>query len=88
MLDWENGEVSTIVVPLFGAAILYWFKSLSTVLKIEEFKDFSRLLNDFSVLFKAYLIFKDFSRKPFKFKYLQYYAKKYCLTCSMNMEIL
>ena len=37
--------------------------------KIEEFKDFSRHLSDFLVLFKAYLIFKDFSRKPFEFKY-------------------
>ena len=35
--------------------------------KIIEFKEFSRLLNDFSVLFKAELIFKDFSRKPSKF---------------------
>ena len=26
-------------------------------------------LSDFPVLFKAYLIFKDFSRKPYKFKY-------------------
>ena len=32
--------------------------------KIEEFKDFSRHLSDFPVLFKAYLIFKGFSRKP------------------------
>ena len=68
-----------IVVPLFGAAfaapnkgttILYLSKS--TVLsstEIEEFKDFSRPLNDFPVLFKADLIFKDFSRKPSKFKY-------------------
>ena len=37
--------------------------------KIVEFKDFSRLLSDFPVLFKADLIFKDFSRKPSKFKY-------------------
>ena len=46
---------------------------LSTVLlvlqKIIEFKDFSRLLSDFPVFFKADLIFKDFSRKPSKFKY-------------------
>ena len=34
-----------------------------------EFKDFSRLLGDFPVLFKANLIFKDFSRKSSKFKY-------------------
>ena len=32
-------------------------------------KDFSRLLGDFQVLFKADLISKDFSRKPSKFKY-------------------
>ena len=37
--------------------------------KIEEFKDFSRHLSDFPVLFKAYLFFKDFSRKPSKFQY-------------------
>ena len=36
--------------------------------KIVEYKDFSRLLVDFPVLFKADLIFKDFSRKPSKFK--------------------
>ena len=37
--------------------------------KIVEFKDFSRLLGDFPVVFKAYFIFKDFSRKSSKFKY-------------------
>ena len=37
--------------------------------KIVKFKDFSRLLSDFPVLFKADLIFKDFSREPFIFKY-------------------
>ena len=36
---------------------------------MEEFKDFSRLLSNFPVLFKADLFFKDFSRKPSKFKY-------------------
>ena len=34
-----------------------------------EFKDFSRLLSDFPVLFKADLIFKDFSRTSSRFKY-------------------
>ena len=33
-----------------------------------EFKDFSRLLSDFPVQLKADLIFKEFSRKPSKFK--------------------
>ena len=40
----------------------------------ENFKDISKPLNDFLVLFKAYLIFKDFSRKPSKFKYFQAYV--------------
>ena len=31
---------------------------------MEEFNDFSRLLYDFPVLFKAYLIFKDFQESP------------------------
>ena len=37
--------------------------------KIVKFKDFLRPLSDFPVLFKADLIFKDFSSKPSKFKY-------------------
>ena len=37
--------------------------------QIVEIKDFSRLLSDFPVLFKADLIFKDFLRKPSKLKY-------------------
>ena len=76
-----------IVVPLFGAAfaapnkgtpILYSFRSLSTVLSSTEnrkFKDFSRHLSDFPVLFKADLIFKDFSRKPSKFNYFSSQCK-------------
>ena len=36
--------------------------------KIEEFKDLSRPLSDFPVLFKADFIFNDFSRKPSQFK--------------------
>ena len=69
-------------MPLFGAAyaapnigttILYWFRSpylqCWVLQKIVEFKDFLRLLSDFPVLFKSDLIFKDFFRKPSKFKY-------------------
>ena len=44
---------------------------------MEEIKDFSRALHDFPVLFNAYLIFKDFSRKPSKFKYFS----SLCETC-------
>ena len=42
---------------------------LSSLQKIVKFMVFSRLLSDFPVHFKADLIFKDFSRKPSKFKY-------------------
>ena len=38
--------------------------------KIVEFKDLSRLLGDFPVLFMTNLISKDFSRKSSKFKYI------------------
>ena len=43
------------------------YQQCKVLQKIVEFKDFSRLLSDFPVLFKADLIFKDFSRKPSKF---------------------
>ena len=36
--------------------------------KIVKFKYFSMPYSDSPVLFKAYFIFKDFSRKPFIFK--------------------
>ena len=70
-----------IVMSLFGAAFadqikaqqcytdLDLYQQCKVLQKIEEFKDFSRPLSDFPVLFKADLIFKDFSRKPSKFKY-------------------
>ena len=45
------------------------YQQCKVLQKIEEFKDFSRPLSDFPVLFKADLIFKDFSKKPSKFKY-------------------
>ena len=81
MLDWDHGLINEIVVLSFGAAfaapnkgttILYWFRSLLTVLSStenREFKYFSRPLSDFPVFFKADLIFKDFSRRSSKFKY-------------------
>ena len=45
------------------------YQQCKVLQKIEEFKDFSRPLSDFPVLFKADLIFKDFSIKFSKFKY-------------------
>ena len=51
--------------PNKGITILYRFRSLinsaKVLQKIVEFKDFSRLFSHFKVLFKADLIFKDFS---------------------------
>ena len=51
------------------------YQQCKVLQKIEEFKDFSRPLSDFPVLFKADLIFKDFSRKPSKFKYFSSLCK-------------
>ena len=74
-----------IVVPIFGAAyaasnigttILYWLSSISTVLSPTENSRF-KAFEWFSVLFKAGLIFKDFSRKPSKFKYFS----SLCVPC-------
>ena len=68
-------------MPLFGAAIaapnkgitilsdLDLYHQCEFLQKIEEFKDISRPMCNFQVLFKAYFIFKDFSRKLSKFKY-------------------
>ena len=68
-------------MPLFGAAFaapnkgqqfytdLDLYQQRKVLQKIDEFKDFSSHLSDFPVLFKAYLIFEDFSRKLSKFKY-------------------
>ena len=68
-------------MPIFGAAyaapnkdttILYWFRSLSTGLSPTEKSRIQGLFKTFewfSSTFQADLIFKDFSRKSFKFKY-------------------
>ena len=77
-----------IVVPLFGAAhaapnngttyLLYWFRSLSTVLSPTENSRIQGLFKAFEwfpLLFKAALIFKGFSRKPSKFKYFSNLCK-------------
>ena len=62
-----------VAVPIFGAAYAAPNKDITIYTdsgfyqqsqKLVEFKDFSRLLSDFQILFKANLIFKDFSRKP------------------------
>ena len=56
------------VVPLF-VTDLDLYQQCQALEKIEEIKDFSRPVSDFSLLYKADLIYKDFSRKPSKFKY-------------------
>ena len=63
------------------------YQQCYVIQKIEEFKDFSRPLNDFPVLFKANLIFKDFSRKPSKFKYFSSLCKPY-YTCANEMHLI
>ena len=48
--------------------------------------DFSRLLSDFPVFFKAGLIFKDFSRKLSKFKYFSSLCKPCCLNVCVDVK--
>ena len=45
---------------------------------ILEFRGFSRLLSDLSVLFKVDFIFKDFSRNSSKFKYFSSLCEPCC----------
>ena len=63
---------SAYAAPNKGTTILYWFRSPKTLLyplEMVKFKDFSRPLCVFQVLFKANLIFKIFSRQSCIFKY-------------------
>ena len=61
------------------------YQQCSVQQTIVEFKDVSRLLSDFPVLFKADLIFKDFSSKPSKFKYFSSLCQP-CITFANNFE--
>ena len=75
------------MVPLFGAAyaapnkgttILYWFRSPKTVLNPPvngNIQGVFKAFECFSSIFKANFIFKDFSRKPSKFKYFSSLCK-------------
>ena len=56
------------------------YQQCQALQKIVEFKDVSRLLSDFPVLFTADLIFKDFSRK---LSILKYFSSLWepCLIC-------
>ena len=56
------------------------YQKCQVLQKIEELKYLSRHLSDFPVLFKADLIFKDFSKKPSKFKYFS----SLCQPCKTN----
>ena len=83
-----------IVVPLLGAAfaapnkattIIYWYSSLSIVLSPTENSRIQGLFKAFewfSSTFMADLIFKDFSRKPSKFKYFS----KLCEPCRQHTK--
>ena len=66
MFDWDNGEICTWKVAQQFYTDLDSYQQCRALQKIVEFKDFSRPLSDFPVLFKADLIF---SSKPSKFKY-------------------
>ena len=63
-----------------GTTILSWFRSQLTVLNPTENIKF-RGLGNFPVLFKANLIWKDFSRKPSIFKYFSSLWKSRCYIC-------
>ena len=92
MLDWDNGDISTGKLVQNCCAsfwcsicttLLYWFNSLPTVLSPTEnsiIPGLFKALSNFPVLFKADLIFKDFSRKPSKFKYFSCL----CEPCELN----
>ena len=63
------------------------FRTLSTVFSPSENRRIQELswpLSDFPVLFKADLIFKDFSRKPSKFKHFS----SLCEPCSKCIKII
>ena len=63
---------AAFAAPNKGTTVLFWFRSLSTVLIPTENRRNQGLFKAFvwfSSTFKAYLIFKDFSRKHSKFKY-------------------
>ena len=49
-------------------------KKVLNPLQIVKFKDFSRSLSVFQVLFKANLVFKDFLRRSCIFKYFKFQA--------------
>ena len=62
----ENLHKIVYAAPNLGTTILYWLRSQSKVLSPAEnsrIQGLSRLLSDIPVLFKANLIFNDFSRK-------------------------
>ena len=83
-------------MPIFGAAyaapnkgttILYWFRSLSTVLSPTENSRIQGLFKAFewfSSTFKSDLIFKDFLKKPSKFKYFS----SLCEPCGLNNDVI
>ena len=62
---------------------MFWLRNKKNDFQIRTLtwgpEDFSRRLRDFPVLFKADLVFKDFSRKPSQFKYFS----SLCQPCAM-----
>ena len=71
--------------PNKGTTIWYYFRSRKNcwiLLSLIKFKDFSRSLSVFQVLFKANLTVKDFSRHSCIFKYFS----SLCEACRQNMH--
>ena len=52
-----------------------------------KFKDFSRPLSVFQVLFKANLIFEDFSRQSCIFKYFSSLCEPWSPTCEASAAV-
>ena len=69
-----------IKVPQFYAD-LGQKKQCWILLQMVKFKDFSRPLSVFQVLFKANFIFKDFSRQSCIFKYFSSLCEPCCSRC-------
>ena len=80
------GAAYACAAPNKGTTILYCFSSQSTILRPTEnsrIQKFSRPLSVFPVLFKADLIFKDFSSKPSKFKCFS----SLCEPCALEHKV-
>ena len=71
-METFNSAGKSVSAPNKGTTILYWFRLLSTVLSHTEnsrIEGFFEAFEWFSSTFQGKFNFRDFSRKPSKFKY-------------------